>query len=267
MDETMFDNKPFRDIAEYLSSNGIAVIRYNMRTFTYWNRIPDYFTIWEEKMEDAILATEILKADPRIDENRVYILGHSLGGMIAPRIHESGGDYAGIIIFASSPRFLLDISKAQNIAFIEAMEDSEEKAVLLASIEQWDDYYGAFLALPDDEAKSTPIPGWGDITAYYFKDLYNNPVDATLERITVPFLVMQPDDDVQVLTDVDFALYKELLADRDNVTFKLYLGLNHLFMPSLGFDISEILDEYRVRATVDEQVLRDIVEWVHSDSK
>jgi len=71
---------------------------------------------------------------------------------------------------------------------------------------------------------------------------------------------------VQVLTDVDFAMYKEILAGRTNVTFKLYPGLNHLFMPSTGRDISEIMDEYRIKSNVDRQVLRDLVEWVFAQS-
>ncbi|MDR2543459.1 MAG: alpha/beta fold hydrolase [Treponema sp.] len=266
MDETIFENKPFRDIAEYLSSNGIAVIRYNMRTLTHWNNMPEYFTVWEEKIEDAILAAEMLKSDPRIDENRVYMLGHSYGGVLAPRIHVMGGNFAGIILFASSPRFLIDISKAQNYAAIEVMEDDSEKEAALAFMdEQWDDHWNSFLYLPDDEAKTTLVPGWGGATAWYFKDLYLNPPEMFIKNITVPFLVMQPDDDVQVLTGIDFAMYKELLAGRTNVTFKLYEGLNHLFMPSTGRDISQIFEEYRIKANVDPQVLMDIAEWIKSD--
>jgi len=264
MDQTLFDNKPFREIAEYLSSNGIAVIRYNKRTLTHGVRMQDLaFTAWEETMEDAILAAEILKSDPRIDESRVYILGHSLGGMFAPRIHAMGGDFAGLILFAGSPRFLIDIVYDQGIAYIEEMYEGEEKVELLREREEWRNDFDAYLALSDEEAKNT-IVEMLYTPAYFWKDLYNNPVSMFLEKTTVPILVMHPDDDVQVLTDVDFAMYKELLAGRDNVTFKLYPGLNHLFMPSTGRGISEILDEYRIRANIDGQVLADIVEWVIS---
>jgi hypothetical protein len=117
MDETIFENKPFRDIAEHLASNEIAVIRYDKRTFAHGAKAVQTFggglSVWEETIEDAILAAEMLRSDPRIDENRVFIIGHSLGGMLAPRIHAEGGNFAGLILLAGSPRFLLDISKNQ----------------------------------------------------------------------------------------------------------------------------------------------------------
>ena len=264
MDQTLFDNRPFREIAEYLSSNGIAVIRYNKRTLTHGVRMQESaLSVWDETIEDAILATEILKSDPRIDENRVYILGHSLGGMLAPRIHAMGGDYAGLILFAGSPRFLLDIIKDQQLAYIDAMEDSEERDELLRETEEMNERFDEYLSLSDEEAKNTIIEML-QVPAYYLKDLYKNPTAMFLENITVPILVMHPDDDVQVLTEVDFAMFKELLAEQDDVTFKLYPGLNHLFMPSTGRGISEILDEYRIKSNIDSQVLADIVEWVMS---
>jgi len=265
MDETIFDNKPFRDIAEHLSSNGIAVIRYNKRTLTHGFKMSQMeiqdMTVMEEVIEDAILATELVKADPRIDENRVFILGHSLGAMLAPRIHETGGDYAGLILFAGSPRFLLDISRDQVNALASTIEDEDERAEMLEEHRQMMDEFNLTLTLSDEEMHNTHFELLGDF-AFYWKDLYLNPIPASLERTNVPMLIMHPDDDVQVLTDVDFALYKDLLSGRPDVTFKLYPGLNHLFMPSTGRDISEIFDEYRIKANVDQYVLRDIVEWV-----
>jgi len=263
MDMTLFANKPYRDIAEYLASNGIAAIRYNKRTLTHGAKVDGNWTVKEETIEDAILATEILKADPRIDENRVYIIGHSLGGMLAPRIHAEGGNYAGLILLAGSPRFLIDISKTQNVLAIEAMQEGVEKQAALASLEQWDEYYSAFLTLPDDTAKNTPVPGWGGVSAYYLKDLFENPISAYLKEITKPFLILQGSNDLQILADVDFVVYQELMAERANVVLKLYDGLNHLFMPSTIETIAELMDEYAKEAKVDSQVLADIAEWIN----
>jgi len=263
-------NQLFRDIAEYLAANGIAVIRYDKRTLTHVENSPHGFTVWEETIEDAILAADILRVDPRIDEDRVFILGHSLGGMLAPRIHVEGGDFAGLILFAGSPRFLLDISLTQNMMTIEAMvadmEEGDEKDALLSAIEiaptELNEQISWMLDLSDEEARNTSLPGWGGVSVYYFVDLYRNPVSDLIENITIPILVMQPGNDLQVLADVDFVLYQELLEDRTNVTFKLYEGLNHFFMPATAENILEVMDEHAVLGNVDGQVLADIVEWI-----
>ena len=262
-DEMIGANKPFFDIADYLSSNGIAVIRYNKRTFTYGEKMVEEsdgsLTVMEETIEDAILATEMLKSDPRIDKDRIFIIGHSLGGMLAPRIHAEGGDYAGLILLAGSPRFLLNISKDQNIAYIEAMPDGEEKETLLEQMLSWDLQIAIMLSLSDEAAKETPMGG--GVSVYYYQDMYKHPASEYIKEITVPFLVLQGSKDFQIYPDKDFALYKELLGDRSNVTFKLYDGLNHLFMTST----TGTIEEYEIKGHVDVQVLEDIVQWINTN--
>jgi dipeptidyl aminopeptidase/acylaminoacyl peptidase len=260
MDETVMANKPFKDIAEYLASQGIAVLRYNKRTFTHPEKmvavLGGSLSVYEETIEDAILATELLKADPRINENKVFIIGHSLGGMLAPRIHASGANFAGLILMAGSPRFLLDISYDQNIDYIENTLEGEEKEIAYASLAGWDEQVNTIVNLPDDVAKS--ISMGGGTSAYYYKDLYDHPAAAYINNVRVPYLVLQGSADFQVKVDKDFALYKELLAGRDNVTFILYEGLNHLFITSTTGNI----DEYNTPGNVDRQVLQDIVNWI-----
>ncbi|MCL2636908.1 MAG: lysophospholipase [Oscillospiraceae bacterium] len=269
MDETIFENKPFRDIAEYLSSNGIAVLRYDMRTFTHGERIVTELggslTVWEEKVEDAIFAAELLRADARIDSDRIFMLGHSMGGMLAPQIHAEGGDFAGLILFAGSPRFLLDISKDQNIDYIEEMFEGAEKAVMLAQMQTWDDQIAALMELSDEEARETVFDPNAGLYVYYLKDMYFKPAADFIADTSIPFLVMHAENDVQVSLEKDFELYKELLAGRDNVTFKLYEGLNHLFMTGEKAGIMELLEQYAIPGKVDSQVLADIAEWIHAN--
>src|SRR5215471_13707260 len=64
MDETIYGNKPFRDIAEHLSSKRIAVLRYDKRTFIYGKEMAkkkDFknLTVKEETIDDAILAAKL----------------------------------------------------------------------------------------------------------------------------------------------------------------------------------------------------------------
>jgi len=264
MDLTMGLNKPYRDIAEYLAANGIAVIRYDKRTLYFG--IEQIWTVYEETIEDAILAANLLRSDPRIDENNIFIIGHSLGGMLAPRIHIEGGNFAGLILLAGSPRFLLDIIKDQNITYInETMEGEERDNTLLQIEEFWDTQVNELMNLSDDEAKKINM-GNGE-TAYYYLDLYRNPISGFIEQTDVPFLVLQGANDVQILPDVDFVLYQKLLANRLNVTFILYEKLNHLFMPGPKLPLLDILNNaYEVEGHVYTQVLINITDWIHAHS-
>ena len=269
MDERIFDNRPFKEIAEHLSANGVAVIRYNKRPYTHGLKMMQEgdgsFTVYHETIEDAILATEILRSDPRIDENRIFILGHSLGGVLAPRISDMGGDYAGLIIFAGSPRFLLDIMIDQQELSLITMEEGEAKDVVISQQNEFNEKVRSGIKLSDEEAKAMALDEFGGISVYYFKDLYENPVSKYLERFDRPILVMHPENDLQVYVDKDFNLYKELLAGRNNVTFKLYEGLNHLFMPSKVTDINDIMTEYKIKSRIEKQVLVDIAEWIKAN--
>lgn len=271
MDETIYDNKPFLEIAEYLTSHGIAVIRYDKRTYTHGAKmvreLGGSLTMYEETIEDAILATEILKSDPRIDENRVFILGHSLGGSLAPRINASGGDYAGLILFAGTPRSLIEVIADQQIlAAAETMEGEELEAFLATfdSVESLvEEQSAAIIGMTDDEAKAA-IDSSG-VSLYYYKDNLINSAENYIKDITVPFLVMQAGNDFQVFADKDFEMYKKLLANHTNVTFKLYEGLNHLFMPSKVTRSVDIHDEYKIKANMDKQVLQDIADWIKTN--
>ncbi|MCL2213853.1 MAG: alpha/beta fold hydrolase [Treponema sp.] len=260
MDGSVFAYKVYFDIADYLSANGIAVLRYDKRTYAYGQKMVDELggslTVYEETIEDALLASELLKADPRINENKVFVIGHSLGGMLAPRIQTSGADFAGLILLAGSPRFFLDLSYDQNVDYIEKMMTGEEKENALASLAGWDDMVNAIVTLPDDAAKMAMIEN--GMSAYYLKDLYNNPAANYIKDIKVPFLVLQGSDDFQVRANEDYTQYKELLSGRDNVTFILYEGLNHMFIKST----TGYLDEYYIPDNVDTQVLNDIADWI-----
>ena len=267
MNGTLFDNSPFRDIAEYLSSHGIAVIRYDKRTFAHALKIVELqkrtgdLTLFDETIEDAILATEILKSDQRINSGKVFIAGLSMGGMLAPRIHTEGGNYAGIISLSGSPRSIHDIVFDQQMKYWESMPDSDEKdyALSLAYKERYDAEIESLLNLPDDEAVKMVLAG--GVTAYYYKDWEKISTPEYVKNITIPFLIMQGSADFQVFADKDFVAWQELLTGRQNVTFKLYEGLNHIFMKSTTGD----MEEYKIPGHVDAQVLADIADWIKAN--
>ena len=264
MDETLFGNKPFRDIADYLPTKGIAVLRYNKRTFVYGKQMAknkDFrnFTVKEETIEDAILAANLLRGDDSIDPNRIYIAGHSLGGMLAPRIDAEGGNFAGIIILAGSPRSLIDIMISQN----EEMIPQLGKLFQLIAKKRYASIKAILTAIPtmtEAEAKNTKLAGQNLV--WYLKEMEEHPGADYLKAIEKPVLILHGEKDFQVTTEKDFALYREICAGKQNVSFKAYPELNHLFMKSIYGNLKNIRKEYKVPQKVDPAVLDDIAEFV-----
>ena len=82
-DETIGANKPFRDLAWGLATQGIAVLRYDKRTLVYAQAMKDQIqslTVQDETIDDALAAVELLRSADKIDPARVFLAGHSLGG-------------------------------------------------------------------------------------------------------------------------------------------------------------------------------------------
>jgi len=264
MDSNVFGNRPFFDIAGYLAANGVAVIRYDKRTYAHGERMMqalDGVTAWEESVEDAILAAELLRADPRIDENRVYMLGLSMGGMLAPNIHASGGNFAGLIVMAGTPRTLPELILEQSRASIGlAMEAGPEKDYQMAQMDMLEELFAAIRDMTPAEARALNVMG---ISGYYFKDLEARSFGNYIGDVSVPILVMQGGRDFQVLADKDFVLLRELLEGRENVTFRLYEDLNHVFVPTAATNFLEhAMGIMQTPGRMDVQVLRDIVDWI-----
>ena len=114
MDERIMKLTPFRDLAEGLATRGVASLRYDKRTFTYKRQLAKTdLTINEETIDDALMAVEILKNDSRIDADSVFILGHSMGAMLAPRIDAQGADVKGLVMMAGTPYRLEEVMLKQ----------------------------------------------------------------------------------------------------------------------------------------------------------
>ena len=255
----------FKDLAEGLTKNGIAVIRYDKRTFVYGKELKNNasMTVKEETIEDAILATELLKNDSRIDSNKIFIIGHSMGGMLAPRIDAEGGNYKGLIILAGSPRRLEEILISQNNDVLSSMNKVIQwigKKQIAKLTSKFDNIYN----LTDEEAKNTAIVG-KYIKAYYFKEMGEHPSSNYIKELDKPILILQGDKDVQTSIEKDFNQYKNLLKNKANATFKLYENLNHAFMKSIYNDITKVKKEYNTERHVDESVIADIANWIFNN--
>lgn len=268
MDEKVMKLTPFRDLAEGLANRGIASIRYDKRSFTHGLKMirdkSTPVTVKQETIEDAVLAAELLRKEPRIDGNRIYIIGHSMGGMLAPRIDAEGGNFAGLVLMAGTPRKIEEVLREQTAEMLAEMpaivrKSSEKKISRL--MQGFDGLYD----LTDEEAKKKKFGG--GTTMFYFKEMGEHPSSAYLEKTAKPILILQGEADFQVKADTDFRLYKELLSHRANVVFRLYPGLNHCFVPTLGMRIANAKKEYSKERHIPAEVLDDVAEWIKQDQR
>jgi dipeptidyl aminopeptidase/acylaminoacyl peptidase len=239
-DESVYGIRVFKDISDYLVTNGIAVLRYDKRTHAHAAKLSPDITVAEETIEDAILAGRLLAQNERVDSAKIFVVGHSLGGLLAPRIvDESNGVFDGAVIMAGSPRSFLDIIYDQNMYFISLADESERDA-LTRQVEDAKPYFG----LPQG----------------YIDEMDAHPASGYLVTTDKPYLILQGGKDFQVSPDKDFGAYKRLVGDRSNFEFRLYGNLNHLFTVSTMENPTT--DDYIAGTHVDEAPLGDIVKWI-----
>jgi dienelactone hydrolase len=266
MDEKVGKMTPFRDLAEGLAAWGIASLRYDKRSFAHGFKMlrdkSTVITVREETIEDAIAAAKLLKENPRIDRENVFLIGHSMGGMLAPRIDAEGGDCRGLILMAGTPRTLEEVLKDQveeQLSQMPALVRKLSEKKMRKLLEPFDGLY----QLTDEEAIAKKFGG--GTTLYYFKEMGEHPARDYLLSTEKPILVMQGGKDFQAKADVDFKAYQELLKNRPNTTFRLYENLNHCFVPAIYTQISKAKQEYNVEQHIGPEVIGDIARWIRDN--
>lgn len=252
--EAIHENRPFQDIAWGLAEKGIASIRYNKRYYQFPAQVPEAITVSDEVLEDVATAISFASGLESVENSRIYLIGHSLGGMLAPKIMKDNSQLAGMISLAGSPRHLADIVYDQNVDALNQMENINElqKQASLAQLKQMIDQVKSVSDLTD----TTALIGQ---PACYWASLNEIDTVALVKELTVPMLFLQGTADFQVKVDTDFAAWKEALEGHENAHFQVYDGLNHLFMKTNGkTDISE----YDTPGHVDQAVIDDISAFI-----
>jgi hypothetical protein len=258
-DETIGPNRPLRDIAWGLASQGIAVLRYDKRTRVYPTAIdPDTITVREEVTDDAAAAIDLLRATRGVDPGRVFLAGHSLGGYLAPRIAaENAGSIRGAVMIEAPHTSLPDLALAQ-VEYLAGLEGSPAPD-LQAKV----DAFRQQVALADSPALSPATPRSAlplGINAAYLLDLRSYDPLATAASLATPLLLVQGGRDYQV-PPAELAGWRSALAGRPDVTFHEYPALDHLLLAGSGPSVPA---EYTVPGHVDAAVVADIAAWVRA---
>jgi alpha-beta hydrolase superfamily lysophospholipase len=263
MDETILGNKPFRDLAWGLTKSGIDVLRYDKRTYAHTEEISktlaSQFTVYEETIEDAILAGRLLVD---MGYERIFLAGHSLGGMLAPRIQtDSDGLFAGIIILAGSPRTLTDIILDQNNDSISSMPDEQRNAAQ-AVIQAEKQKLAAIDTMTDEQLTMETV---FSMPGHYVKDMNAYDTFEIAANISEPVLVLQGALDFQVYAEKDFSLWKVAFKDNPLAQFVLYEGLGHLFTAAPEIPTRTVAD-YTPPSHVSGKVIEDMTKFITETS-
>jgi hypothetical protein len=263
MDEKVMKLTPFKDLAAGLAEYGVASLRYDKRTLVHARKMmkEGCITVKEETIDDAIKAIEMLKSDPRIDHERIYILGHSMGAMLAPRIDAEGGDVKGLIMMAGSPYRMEDIvirqlrQAGQSNSFMKFIADIEMKI--------YGRKFNGLYQMSEEEARKKKFAG--NISLYYFQEMGRKTANDYLLENNKPVLIMQGGKDFQVLADDDYREFEKQLSGRDNTYFRLYPELNHVFVNGLYSDILKASKEYSVERHIGDDVIKDIADFINQN--
>lgn len=242
--ETIGSLSVFRDIAQGLAQRGIASLRYDKRTYAwntgalaYTTEELENLTVYEETIEDAVAAVQLLKADPRIDPDRVFIIGHSQGGMLATRMQQAGAQADGLIILAGTLRHINALAVDQLEAAVAGGAYGMESEIETAR------------AIPDmteEEARARTLLG---SNAYPIWEEARHDLYQAAEENDAPMLILQGEADVQVYADRDYPLWEAFAAEHTDkdIELILYPGLGHLF---------------DVDGAVSPQVIADMADWI-----
>ncbi|MGK7389361.1 MAG: alpha/beta fold hydrolase [Candidatus Cyclobacteriaceae bacterium M2_1C_046] len=256
-DEIIGPNKPFKDIAAGLATQGIATFRFEKRRNIdpeYFEEIKSRMTVKDEILDDVEEAIKFARKIKGVDRSKIVVLGHSFGGMLAPRIADENRPVDGVIIMAGNAGPLEDLIRNQinYLSSLDYVPDNrkESQTVIMEQIERLRNMDLTVGSPPDEIILGLPVSYWRDISAYDQLEMAKN--------IKEPILVMQGGKDYQVPVE-EFERWKKALEDQGDVKFILYPLLNHLFVPGEG--ITEPLDR-QVSGHVPEVVVRDIAEWI-----
>jgi len=291
-DETIFNHKPFAVLADYLTRNGIAVLRVDDRgvgqtTGDVKNATSADFA------KDVLAGIAFLKGRKEVDVKKIGLIGHSEGGMIAPLAVNQSEDIAFMVSMAGLGVKGVDLLKKQNSDILKTSDLPPDHYKALIGL-----YFRLFdivkaqdinkpLGLKDEfdkwkRSQSSSIidsmklnagqPGEQMIQSFiaaidipwmrYFIKYDPAPV---LGKIKIPVLAINGSKDIQVSASENLAGFEKYLKAAGNNKSKVmeFPGLNHLFQRAkTGY-----LDEYaKIDETISPAVLEVIAAWIKAQA-
>jgi uncharacterized protein len=284
--EEIFEHKPFMVIADYLTRNGYAVLRYDDRGTA--KSTGNYKTAgMEDFAGDAFAAYEFLKKYPGVEPLKTGLLGHSEGGMIAPLLASKHPDIAFVIMMAGpgvrgDELLLLQselVYKSAKIPLSAIKSDQETKKKVFTVIFSEKDTAKLHVKIKKiySEINESDLLQLGInksqidlvVKQYISSEMLSiiryDPCPV-LKKVKCPVLAMNGDKDQQVPSKQNLKTVQTCLTEGGNnkVTIKELWYLNHLFQSATTGDISEY---YEIEETVSPVALEVMSEWLNENFK
>lgn len=280
-DEELFGHRPFLVLADHLTKNGIAVLRYDDRGTALSTGNFNSATS-RDFAEDVTAAVSFLKTRKEIDKNNIGLIGHSEGGIIAPMVASSSQDITFIVLMAGvgipgdellllqqraigkvsgfSDDMLMDIEMANRTVF-SMIKESTDLTQLSSDLTQY---------LKEHPDKSKPAGVEADtyaqlkvdqlLSPWWLNFIRYDPAIA-LEEVQCPVLAINGEKDLQVLPKQNLVAIKAALERGGNqkLTIKELPGLNHLFQESSTGSPAEY---GQLSQTLAPEALDTILTWI-----
>ncbi len=283
-DEEIFNHKPFLVIADYLTRNGIAVLRFDDRGVGQSTGKQENSTT-EDFAKDVLAGVNFLKERKEIDKTKIGLIGHSEGGLIAPLAAVQSNDISFIILMAGPGVSGYSILALQNelIMRSEGASEDEIQKTLKAQQEVFsilknsskdnlekelrDKLSIEYQSLTDDEKaklgdSETYINMQTNIlTSPWSKYFLNHDPASVLEKVNCPVLAINGENDLQVPPKENLSAIKKALEKGGNRNFEVIelKGLNHLFQTSETGKISEY---GQIEETISPLALQTMLDWI-----
>lgn len=282
--EELMGHKPFLVIADYLSRQGIAVLRYDDRGVG--SSQGSYGTATSSDLAtDAEAAFDFLSNNPKINQKSIGLMGHSEGGLIAPIVASANQQIAFIVSLAgpgvTGQQIILrqaqDISRLSGISEDEISKSAATNKKLFAVLRKEKDNNKAELKIlalykeilqkekvskeDSEKAVSQLKATFGASTYTWFRYfIYTDP--ATFwKKVKCPVLALNGEKDLQVSADENLPSIEKALKSSGNKSVKTVKmpGLNHLFQHSE----KGLPAEYgQIEETFSPEALKIIADWI-----
>jgi pimeloyl-ACP methyl ester carboxylesterase len=282
-DETIAEHKPFWIIADHLSRNGIAVLRYDDRGFAESTGDASTATL-VDFASDAYAAVRWLTEQPEIDAQRIGLIGHSEGAVIAPLVASEHPDKIDFLVLLAGTGVKGSEVVVHQLGLILAAAEAEPE-LIEAQQQAARTQHAALLGAAPEDAKAAveqviraaldELPSYerealGDMEAaialqvealaspWMRHFLAYDPIP-TLKRVKVPVLILAGDKDLQVDPEQNLPPMKTALAKNKRVEMVRFPGLNHLFQPATTGAPSEY---GLIEQTIAVEVLDRMTTWL-----